>query len=86
MTLKAGGQAYKVTLVPRNTGVAVAKAKAYYHQLGASWALQPNTFDPFWRAKLHFLKREQALVLFTILGDQNSADAINGGAPVEGAP
>lgn len=84
ITMKAGGKAYRVTLVPRNTGVAVAKAKAYYHQLGASWALQPNAFDPFWRAKLHFLKREQALILFTILGDRNSVEALNGGAPVEG--
>lgn len=85
ITLKVGGQGYRVTLVPRDTGVAISKAKAYYHQLGATWALQPNAFDPFWRAKLHFFKREQALVLFTMLGDQNSADAITGGAPVEGS-
>ena len=84
ITLKVGNQSHRVTLVPRTNGVAIAKAKAYYHQLGASWALQPNLFDPFWRAKLHFFKRDQALILSSMLGDVQSADAISGGAPVEG--
>lgn len=86
ITLKVGGQSHKVKLVPSTNGVAIAKAKSYYHQLGASWALQPNMFDPFWRAKLHFFKRQQAMMLLTIVGDVQGVDAVNGGAPVEGEP
>lgn len=80
INLRIGNEQRKITLVAENTGVAVGKAKAYFHQLGASWKLPPNGFDPFWRAKLHPFKRAELREVLNIAGDPN-ADVQ---APVEG--
>jgi hypothetical protein len=80
INLRIGNEQRKITLVAENTGVAVGKAKAYFHQLGASWKLPPNGFDPFWRAKLHPFKRVELREVLNIAGDPN-ADVQ---APVEG--
>jgi hypothetical protein len=61
----------------------VSKGKAYFHQLGASWGIRPNMFDPFWRAKLHPFKDGAELkAALKLAGDRNAdiADAL----PVEG--
>lgn len=68
---------------PRGWGVAVSKAKVYYHQLG-HWQFQPNLFDPFWRAKLHPFKRDEMQTVLTKSGDTEAASIVGGGGPVEG--
>ncbi len=61
-------------------GYALAKAKVYFHQLG-DWTVPPNLFDPFWRAKLHFMSRAEISVLLPLVGDANGLRML---APVEG--
>ncbi len=83
VTLRIGNQQTRVQLAPRDTAVAVSKGKAYFHQLGASWGIRPNMFDPFWRAKLHPFKDGAELkAALQLAGDRNAdiADAL----PVEG--
>lgn len=81
ITLKIGNQQHRVTLVPKTNGIAVGKAKAYFHQLGADWKLPPNGFDPFWRAKLHpFRNREELQAALNLAGDPSA----NVQGPVEG--
>lgn len=80
INIRIGQEQRKITLVPANTGVAVGKAKAYFHQLGADWTLPPNGFDPFWRAKLHPFKRDELREVLSIAGDPNA----NVAGPVEG--
>lgn len=68
----------KMKYVPSNRAYAVAKGKAYFHQLGSNgWQVAPNMFDPFWRAKLHpFLRKELAETLNKI-GDSKGQEVIN---------
>ncbi|MDP1918976.1 MAG: hypothetical protein Q8L14_22190 [Myxococcales bacterium] len=80
INIRIGNEQRKITLVTQNTGVAVGKAKAYFHQLGADWKLPPNGFDPFWRAKLHPFKRDELRQVLNLAGDPNA----NVQAPVEG--
>jgi hypothetical protein len=80
VNVKIGDQQVQVSLVSETDGIAVAKAKAYFHQLGASWQLPPNGFDPFWFAKLHPFRRDEMRRALTLAGDPNAA--IQG--PVEG--
>lgn len=70
INIKIGNESHKVTLVSETSGVAVAKAKSYFHQLGAGWKLSPNGFDPFWRAKLHpFRSRAEFSAALGLAGD-----------------
>ncbi len=69
-----------VSFVPSGDGYAVSKAKVYFHQLG-DWQVPPNTFDPFWRAKLHFFSRVELDAALIAAGDGASATLL---APVEG--
>jgi hypothetical protein len=78
------GAPTKVKLVPRNTGVALSKAKTYFHQMGR-WQVAPNFFDPFWRAKLHFFSRNEMRSVLPLTGDQNGMMLLGAGAPVEGS-
>ncbi|MDP3505502.1 MAG: hypothetical protein Q8S33_34495 [Myxococcales bacterium] len=80
INIRIGNEQRRITLVSQNTGVAVGKAKAYFHQLGADWRLPPNGFDPFWRAKLHPFKRDELRQVLNLAGDRNA----NVQAPVEG--
>lgn len=81
VTVKIGNQQHRVTLVPTSNGIAVGKAKAYFHQLGADWKLPPNGFDPFWRAKLHpFRSRQELSAALNLAGDPSAS--VQG--PVEG--
>jgi hypothetical protein len=69
-----------LNLRARSEGYAVAKGKAYFHQLD-DWRVAPNAFDPFWRAKLHRFNDYAELATVAI----GSGDpAIIAGAPVEG--
>lgn len=77
------GQPTKLKMVARDEGVAVAKAKVYFHQLG-NWDVAPNFFDPFWRAKLHFFKRDELRRVLEVSGDKDGVALLNAGAPVEG--
>ncbi len=64
-------------------GVAVAKGKVYYHQLGR-WEQPPNLFDPFWRAKLHpFESRDELNNVLSAAGDSVGPGLQT---PVEGGP
>ncbi|MBE2254042.1 MAG: Tad domain-containing protein [Myxococcus sp.] len=80
INIRIGQEQRKITLVSQNEGVAVGKAKAYFHQLGADWKLPPNGFDPFWRAKLHPFKRDELRQVLNLAGDPNA----NVQGPVEG--
>lgn len=80
INIRIGNEQRKITLVPKTEGIAVGKAKAYFHQLGADWKLPPNGFDPFWRAKLHPFKRDELRQVLNMAGDSNA----NVQAPVEG--
>lgn len=79
-----GGQQLKVKVIPRNggTGVAVAKAKTYFHQMG-QWKQPPNMFDPFWHAKLHPFKRSELATVLNAVGDTEGA-RLSQNAAVEG--
>jgi hypothetical protein len=76
------GDPARLELGARRNGVAVSKAKAYFHQ-PANWKAPPNFFDPFWRAKLHPFKRQE---LQNVLSSMNKADdsALAGELPYEG--
>lgn len=80
INIRIGDEQRKITLVPKTEGVAVGKAKAYFHQLGGDWKLPPNGFDPFWRAKLHPFKRDEIRQVLNMAGDSNA----NVQGPVEG--
>lgn len=80
INIRIGDEQRKITLVPQTEGVAVGKAKAYFHQLGGDWKLPPNGFDPFWRAKLHPFKRDELRQVLSMAGDSNA----NVQGPVEG--
>ncbi len=81
INMKLGGVGdISLNMVPRNTGFAVAKGKAYFHQLDA-WKVAPNAFDPFWRAKLHRFDGPSELLL--VAGGAGDP-ALLAGAPVEG--
>lgn len=83
VSLKIGQQATKVQLAARESALAVSKGKAYFHQLGASWAIRPNMFDPFWRAKLHpFRDKDELKAALDLAGEKNSQIAES--LPVEG--
>ena len=77
------GQPATVKIVPRGNGIAVAKAKVYFHQMG-DWKMAPNFFDPFWRAKLHFFKKSEFQNVLTLAGDGTGVALLSSGAPVEG--
>ncbi|PZR08890.1 MAG: hypothetical protein DI536_23660 [Archangium gephyra] len=81
--VKMPGTDAKFKYVPNGDGYAVAKGKAYFHQLG-SWAAPPNLFDPFWRAKLHPFVREEMKEALKAAGDPNGPDMLTGQTPVEG--
>ncbi|MCA2981955.1 MAG: hypothetical protein INH41_16065 [Myxococcaceae bacterium] len=78
--VRIGTMEHRVRLVSENEGVAVSKAKAYFHQFGASWQLPPNGFDPFWFAKLHPFRRDELRAALALAGDPNAAVM----GPVEG--
>ncbi|MCA2978988.1 MAG: hypothetical protein INH41_25790 [Myxococcaceae bacterium] len=82
-TVRVGSQQVKVQLAPRQNAVAVAKGKAYFHQLGASWSIRPNMFDPFWRAKLHPFRDGAELSAALSLAGARDPDVAND-LPVEG--
>ena len=77
------GVAADIDIKPRGNGVAVSKAKVYYHQL-KHWQFQPNLFDAFWRAKLHPFKRQEMQKVLGAAGDAEGAALIGAGGPVEG--
>jgi hypothetical protein len=77
-------RAARLTTVPRDQGVAVAKGKTYFHQLD-SWQVPPNMFDPFWRAKLHPFHRDELKELLMIVGDVDGRMIMeSGNSAVEG--
>jgi len=87
------GQQTKVRLVPQGTATAVAKGKAFFHQLKKpkssafrdnAWQNTPNMFDPFWRAKLNSFSRGEMLKVLGASGDTRGAMIAGGGGPVEG--
>jgi hypothetical protein len=82
VTVKIGNEQHRIELVPQQNALAIAKAKAYFHQFGQqqTWALPPNGFDPFWRAKLHPFKADELRAALSRAGDRNAG--IRG--PVEG--
>jgi hypothetical protein len=64
-----------------DTGYAVSKGKAYFHQLGR-WEQPPNIFDPFWRAKLEaFSDRGELNQVLSAAGDSFGQSL---STPVEG--
>lgn len=77
------GKPAKVKIVPRGNGVAVSKAKVYFHQQG-NWKIAPNFFDPFWRSKLHFFSKSELQRAVTLAGDTNGITYTASGAPAEG--
>jgi hypothetical protein len=80
----SSGTTAEIALQPRHPGIAISKAKTYFHQPG-DWTSPPNFFDPFWRAKLHpFSSREEAKNTASTAGDNAGADNA-AKVPVEGA-
>jgi len=74
----------KFKYISSDDAYAVAKGKAYFHQLG-QWSAPPNLFDPFWRAKLHPFVREEMADVLSKAGDSKGQQIINGGqTSVEG--
>jgi hypothetical protein len=82
----SGGKQSVVKLKADGQGIAVSKAKVYFHQLGGeSWKVPPNFFDPFWRAKLHHFERKELESALGTAGDSNGASiAGNDQASIEG--
>jgi hypothetical protein len=79
------GDAATIDYTARNGGkaYALAKGKAYYHQLG-NWTVAPNLFDPFWRAKLHAFERSEFKKIIDMTGDSDGQQITRDGAPIEG--
>lgn len=73
---------WSLVLPPIGPGFAVAKAKAYFHQM-EHWEQPPNSFDPFWHAKLHYFGRQELKTALNAAGDSDGAQ-VAGVAPVEG--
>ncbi|MBS1148864.1 MAG: hypothetical protein H6Q89_562 [Myxococcaceae bacterium] len=84
LELDMGSGKATVSLIPRKPGIAISKAKTYFHQLG-DWKAPPNFFDPFWRAKLHhFTSREEAKNAANTAGDSDGAQNADK-MPIEGS-
>jgi hypothetical protein len=84
LELDMGSGKAEISLIPRKPGVAISKAKTYFHQLG-NWKAPPNFFDPFWRAKLHpFMSRDEASNAASTAGDSDGAQNANQ-MPIEGS-
>ncbi len=73
---------WSLVLPPIGQGFAVAKAKAYFHQM-EHWEQPPNSFDPFWHAKLHYFGRQELQTALNRAGDTDGA-RVAATAPVEG--
>jgi hypothetical protein len=81
----AGASDGTFKFVPDNDAVAIAKGKAYFHQLGQNgWQVPPNLFDPFWRAKLHPFLRNEIEDILGKAGDSQGRQVISSGGAVEG--
>jgi hypothetical protein len=77
-------KAAELKLVSSDRGYGVAKGKTYFHQLG-SWAVPPNMFDPFWRAKLQPFVRDELKEVLTRAGDFNGVQIVsNSSSAIEG--
>lgn len=76
---------WNILLAPQGWGYAAAKGKTYFHQLGQGthWSVAPNSFDPFWRAKLHPFGRRELYALLRSVGDP-SAEVLDSDSPVDG--
>jgi hypothetical protein len=67
---KHGDREGKMTLAA-DEGAAMSKALVYYHRLG-HWREPPNMFNPFWRAKLHPFRPEEASKVLEQAGSPNA--------------
>ncbi|MFT3841858.1 MAG: hypothetical protein QM723_33010 [Myxococcaceae bacterium] len=71
---------WTLNMGPQGDGKAISKAKVYFHRFD-SWQFAPTMFDPYWRAKLHPLKQQEAAEL---LGAVDQDGAITSEFVVEG--
>ncbi|MFP2931017.1 hypothetical protein ACLESO_38655, partial [Pyxidicoccus sp. 3LG] len=55
-------------------GAGLSKALVYYHRFGENgWREAPNLFNPYWRAKLHPFKPEEAREVLDAAGNSDAA-------------
>lgn len=85
VTMKVGGSSWNLVMAPQGDAYAVSKAKVYFHQLG-DWSVPPNSFDPFWRAKLHPFAKKELEKAFESMGlPEEAALARKDNIPTEGS-
>ncbi len=85
VTLKWGPHVKATAHLAPGEGVAVAKAKVYFHELGSDRVPVPNLFDPFFRAKLERFRCLELVEVLMLAGDVEGATLVRElRAPVEG--
>lgn len=75
------GEHASVKLFDQNTAVAMSKSLVYYHRFrrsgtgesGDGWQEQPNFFHPYWRAKLHPFRSDDAVLVPAMAGNSDGA-------------
>lgn len=75
LKLQHGQQGQAQLTLAAAEGVALSKALVYYHRFGPNgWKEAPNLFAPYWRAKLHPLKPEEAAQVLEAAGNTDAAE------------
>jgi hypothetical protein len=75
VTYKSGAEGAATQLsLAAGEGAGLSKALVYYHRFGANgWREAPNLFNPYWRAKLHPFKPEEAAKVLEAAGNSDAA-------------
>lgn len=68
----------------RGEGMAMSKAMTYYHwpEEDDGWKEQPNFFNPYWKAKLHPFRRDEAKDILQKAGHGEFGQLVEAGVPV----
>ncbi|MBZ4415127.1 TadE/TadG family type IV pilus assembly protein [Myxococcus sp. RHSTA-1-4] len=70
-----GGQGEGQLTLAAAEGMSLSKAMVYYHRFGANgWREAPNLFGPYWRAKLHPFKPDEAAKVLDAAGNSDAAE------------
>lgn len=87
LTVAWGGEKPATLTLRAGQGVAVSKAKVYFHELGNPFPPSPNMFDPFFRAKLERFRCAELKEMLKRAGDKHGFELVDQyKAPIEGQP
>ncbi|WP_246357802.1 hypothetical protein [Pyxidicoccus fallax] len=75
VSLRHGAQGEGRLTLAAGEGRSMSKALVYYHRFGDNgWREAPNLFGPYWRAKLHPFKPEEAAKVLEAAGNTDAAE------------